>query len=78
MKEIAKEFGESVFYTDTDLFSVICSLGKERFGIDKPQLLPSQAKIEIAREMHFEYNANIKQISRMLKIDQTLISNLIS
>ena len=33
-------------------------------------------KIEVAKNMHFEYNASNKQISRILKLDVTAVNAL--
>ena len=76
MKEIAKEIGESVFYTDDDLYSIVLEICREHYNAGRPNLLPAQAKIEVARKLHYEYNANAKQISRMLKLDLSLIEGL--
>lgn len=76
MKEIAKEIGESVFYTDDDLYSIVLEISREHYNAGRPNLLSAQAKIEVARKLHYEYNANAKQISRMLKLDLSLIEGL--
>ena len=103
--KIAKEIGESVFYTDDDLYSTVCRLANAKFskltgaaggaGMEQgcragqggalaetrgrqisPAQLPAQAKLELARTMRFEYNASSKQIQRMLKLDEKIISTL--
>ena len=68
MKEIAKEIGESVFYTDDELFSTTSRICKTRYGYANPGQIPADAKLEIAKTLKFEYNANAKQISRILKV----------
>ena len=82
--KIAKEIGESVFYTDDDLYGAVCRIAAEKFSKlvgggnqrPSPAVLPAQAKIELARTMRFEYNASDKQIQRMLKLDPQIISSL--
>lgn len=74
MKDIAKEIGENVFYNDEELFAIVCRICRDQYDVKKPSLLPVAAKIEVARVMHFEYNAGAKQIQRMLKVDESLIS----
>ncbi len=76
MRAVADEIGESVYYTDSDLYAALCAHCKEKYGIDKPQSLPPSGKVEVARMMHFEYNAGVKQIARMLKIDPALLDSL--
>ena len=73
-KKIAKEIGESVFYTDDELFGVLRSLCQERYGGQKPTLLPASAKQEAAMLLHNEYNAANKQIQRMLRLDASTVS----
>jgi len=76
MKAIAQEIGESVFYTDDDLYSILLGICREHYDAVRPAHLPAQAKLEVARELHYDYNANAKQISRMLKLDLPLLESI--
>jgi len=76
-KEISKEIGERIFYTDDELFYAISKLCREKYDISNPSSIPANAKIEIARTMHFEYNSSPKQIQRMLRIDPTVLATLL-
>lgn len=73
-KDIARSIGESIFYTDEDLFVHIRSLCSKRYDCQTIASLPSEAKIEIAKELHFDYNAGNKQICRLLKMDISTIA----
>lgn len=77
LKDIAKEIGESIYYTDDDLYGVILKICRDGFGVSYPALLPALAKVEVARKMYFEYNASAKQISRILKADLALIKSIL-
>lgn len=64
---VAREIMEKVFYTDDELFGAIHSqslrLYKKRISeLDKNE------KLELARSMHFDYNASNKQVARILKL----------
>lgn len=72
-KSIAKEIGENIYYTDNDLFALISKTCRERYGIPNPGQIPSEAKVEIAKMMRFEYNASVKQIQRILKLGSSAI-----
>lgn len=74
--EIAKMIGESIYYTDDDLFQIVCTLSKKNYQCNTPAQLPYKAKIEIAKIIRSEYNASNKQIQRMLKIDQSVLTAL--
>ena len=74
--EIAKMIGESIYYTDDDLFQIVCTLSKKNYDCNTPAQLPYKAKIEIAKIIRSEYNASNKQIQRMLKIDQSVLTAL--
>lgn len=67
--EIARSVGESIFYTDNDLYSAASKMAKEQFGDYNLRTLPVAAKIEIARRLHYDYNAGDKQLNRLLNID---------
>lgn len=75
-KDIAKSIGESVFYTDEDLFSHIRMQCSKRYQCQSVASLPKEAKIELAKELHYDYNAGNKQISRLLKLDIAIVSAL--
>ena len=72
-KEIAASIGESIFYSDEDLFSHVRTLCSKRYGCQSVSDLPVQAKIEMAKELHFSYNAGNKQICRLLKMDVSAV-----
>lgn len=78
MKAIAKEIGESVFYTDDDLYSAVCEICRKKYDASQPAVLSAQAKMEVARIMYFEYNAGAKQISRILKVDNSVLRSILS
>jgi len=74
---IAKEIGESISYTDSELYSAISLKCRERWNISNPSQIPSEAKIEMAKYMHFEYNASEKQIQRMLRLEANVLRSVI-
>lgn len=73
---IAKEIGECLYYVDDELYSIISSKCARQFGCKSPALIPSDAKISMAKTMHFEYNASNKQISRILRMDISAVRRL--
>ena len=76
MKAIADEIGESVYYTDDDLFAAVIGICQEQYNVRQPSLLPAAAKMDVARRMHFEYNAAPKQIARILKVDLSILGSI--
>ena len=72
-RRIAKEFGDRISFTDNELYSVVAELCRTTYSVNSPSVLPKEAKVEVARKMHFEYNASDKQIARMLRVDPGLI-----
>lgn len=75
-REFAKEIGERIFYTDDDLFSVVSALSRSLYGPEKITLLSASNKIDLAKKMHYDYNASNKQIIRMLKLDEGVVNAL--
>lgn len=75
-RKISEEIGESVFYTDDELYSVACRICREKYGSGIPSLIPATAKIELARTLHYEYNAQEKALQRMLKLGPGIINSL--
>ena len=74
--DIAKSIGESIYYTDNDLYSAATKMAKEHFGDYKLNALPVDAKMEIAKRLHFDYNAGDKQLNRLLGIDLMILRAL--
>lgn len=74
--EIASQLGDSIYYTDDELSAVIFRLCKQVYKCDNPVLLPKNAKFELARTLHFDYNADNKKIARQLKLDKGTVDEL--
>ncbi|MGM9790226.1 MAG: hypothetical protein ACI3Y9_07950 [Candidatus Cryptobacteroides sp.] len=74
--EIAKSIGESVFYSDDDLFIAARKIASENYGSANLHLLGSMQKIDIAKRLRYDYNASKKQIGRMLKITEAVLDAL--
>ena len=75
-KAIAGEIGESVFYTDDELFSIIKRMANERYNNESLGQLPPACKIDLAKAMRYDYNASVKQISRLTKLSQSTLASL--
>ena len=73
---VAKAIGESLYYLDSELYSVVAMKCAKEFGCKSPSLIPSEAKVDIAKMMRFDYNASSKQISRILKMDIATVKAL--
>lgn len=72
--EIARLIGEQVYYTDDDLFAIACTLSSKRYDCKIPSQLQKNEKIELAKHLNREYNAGVKQIQRMLKMDMSILT----
>lgn len=74
--EIAKTIGESLFYTDNDLYLIAVKLSGQLYQIERLIELNPEQKIEMAKRLHYDYNASDKQLVRMLKIPQDILKSL--
>lgn len=75
-KDIAKSIGENIFYHDDELYSILASICSKKYGTVSVAELPSTQKTEIAKILHYDYNASNKQISRLLKIGIDVVNLL--
>lgn len=75
--EIAKIIGEQIYYTDDDLFSITRTMADKNYNCKIPSQLSNKQKIEMAKTLRREYNAGIKQIQRMLKIDTNILQAIL-
>ena len=64
------------FITDEEMFSVAVMLCMKRHNTKELCLLSAKDKIEIARIMHSEYNANNRQIRNILRLDRGIVDNM--
>ena len=73
---IAKSIGESVYFTDIDIYNIASQIAKDDYGAKDLTSLDAKHKIELARRLRFDYNAGGKQIQRMLKINDDVLKAL--
>lgn len=76
--EVAKRLGESVVFSDEEMYSAVGSICFNKYHIKRPSLLAPDAKLEVAKIMHFDYRASNKQIVRILKLDAKVVDELFS
>jgi hypothetical protein len=74
--QIASRLKDSIFLTDDELYSVICSHISKEYSIKSPSQLSAQQKIDTARRMHFNYNASNQQLRRMLRMDLSVLEEV--
>lgn len=75
-REIAAIVGDSIYYTDDDLFEVVKRICNDNYAGQRPKLLAKNEKIELARKLHYDYNADNAKISRLLKLPKTVVDQL--
>lgn len=73
--QVASRLKDMVFLTDDEMFVVATRIASEIFSA-KLAMLTSEQKIQLARKLHFDYNASNQQLRRILKLDLTLINEL--
>lgn len=72
-KEVAKTLGEAVYYTDDELNAVLYKKCKDDYDGQRATLLPQNDKQDLARMLHFDYNADNEKIARLLKLPPSLV-----
>ena len=74
--QTASRLKDSVFLTDEELYSVICSHISKEYSVKTPSQLSAQQKIDTARHMHFGYNATNQQLRRMLRLAPSILEEM--
>lgn len=74
--EVARRLGDKVFLTDEEMIRVACSICAREYGNARPGMLKPEQKMDLARKLHFEYNASNKQIRRIVKLPQEVVDTL--
>ena len=74
--DIARELGDIITYTDEEIFSTAAHLSMTKYNKEKISMLDRNEKIEVAKVLHFNYNAGNDQICRVLKISDALVDSI--
>lgn len=74
--EIASRLKDSVFLIDDEIFSVAVNYCMEEFSIRQLNLLSPEQRIQVAKHLHFKYNATKQQLRRLLKLDSAVLEQL--
>ena len=74
--QIASRLKDTIFLTDEELYSVICSHISKEYSVKTPSQLSAQQKVDTARYVHFGYNASNQQLRRMLRLDLAILEEL--
>ena len=69
--EVARRLGDRIFLTDEELYGAVLAICAKEYDTTHPGLLPAAQKQDVARRMHFDYNASNKQIQRILKMSSS-------
>lgn len=75
-RDVAAMLGDMVFYTDDELLDIIRQCCKENYNVHKVHLLGWSEKMELARTLHFEYNADNAKIARLLKLSVETLDSM--
>lgn len=73
--QIASRLKDTVFLTDEEMFVVAAKCAESEFSTRLRVLTPDQ-KIQLARKLHFDYNASNGQLRRVLGIDLVVLNEL--
>lgn len=71
---VAKRLGDSSVLNNEEIYTVAVALSHEKFNNAKPQTIPLEAKLEIARILHYDYRVSNLEISRVLKLETPVLS----
>ena len=73
--QIASRLKDSIFLTDDEIFMIAARYAEATYAQKLSILTPDQ-KLQLARKLHFEYNATNQQLRRILKLDITVLNEL--
>ncbi len=73
---IAKELGDSVAYTDEEIYAAAVSISMGNYNMKSPKLLGVSEKIQLAKDLKYKFNVSLKQLRRILGLDEKLLNEL--
>lgn len=74
--QIASILKDRIMLTDEEMISAVYQICNSRFNVSKPNLLKAEDRLEMARLMKKDYNANNPQIKRILKLSDNILNEL--
>ena len=73
--QIASRLKDTVFLTDDEMYVVASKCAEEMCSTKLRMLTPDQ-KIQLARKLHYDYNASNSQLRRILNLDIGILNEL--
>ena len=74
--EFAALYKDRSILTDEEMYSAAYSIARDEYHVNKLTDLTGAQKEELARKMHFDYNAGNAQIYRILKMDKAVLQEM--
>ena len=74
--EMAQEFDDGEFLTDTELFSKVQGIVRDQYRVSSIRDLPKAQKMDIARTLHYDFRSSNGQIRRVLGLTQYEVDSL--
>lgn len=75
-QEIASLLGDSLYYTDDELNDAVFRICRERFNGQRLTSLGKEERMELARALHYDYNADNAKIARLMGLPKPLLDEL--
>lgn len=76
MSLVSRNLADVIVVTDEEMYSIASNLCNSLYSVRQPTLVSNSEKIELAKKLHYDYNATKKQLRRILKLDMAIINEL--
>ena len=73
---MARRLGDKETLSHEEIYSAAVAISHEKWNNSKPQTLKIEAKLELARALHYDYKVSNSTIARVLKLDIDILSEL--
>ena len=73
--QIASRLKEQVFLTNEEMFRVAATYAQKCFSKNLTMLTPGE-KVELARKLHYDYNASNDMLRRVLKLELSVLNEM--
>lgn len=72
----AKRLGDNDVLSREEMYPAVKTACVQRYNIDQPSMLAPEAKLEMARTMHYDFHATNAQIRSILSLDEDYVNSL--
>ena len=71
------EHSQKTFVPDKELRPIVAKMARDLYGVEGVRELDVNARLRLARKLRYEFASTLKQISRMVYLDKSVLEGFL-